>query len=186
MMKFPKFVVTVDEVREECFRGYKKGDRFEFRDFTYPPEGFCAGALHSIFPVMYAMTFGAKFPFMKEKNTMYTTCPDGKKITFKITCLPEEELLHIPCDRPADLEIEVAEVTGKCFYQYKKGDKFKLKGLSTPPGFCGAAYSVLFPVLFNLNFGGAYPFEEDVNAITTTTCPDGGYVRFKTKRIMRK
>ena len=44
MMKFPEFVLTVDKLEKECFKGYKVGDSFIVRDFVSPPDGFCAGA----------------------------------------------------------------------------------------------------------------------------------------------
>lgn len=81
-------------------------------------------------------------------------------------------------------EISVVECTGDCPYEYKVGEKFIFEGLKTKEGFCGAAYHTLFPVIFNLNFGGKYPFMEDPYSIDTTTCPDGGKIRFKTRRMI--
>ena len=62
-MTFPGFLLTVDTLEGECFKGYKKGDTFRVKDFVSPPDGFCAGALHSLFPILYGWTFGANFPF---------------------------------------------------------------------------------------------------------------------------
>ena len=85
---------------------------------------------------------------------------------------------------PKKMRIEVVERTGPCFYEYKAGDKWDITGLKTPEGgFCGAAYHTLFPVLFALNFGAKYPFMKDVDSLDTVVCPDGGYVRFKAKRM---
>ena len=84
---------------------------------------------------------------------------------------------------PKKMIISVEEVTGHCFYEYKAGDEVEVRGLKTPGGFCGAAYHTIFPVLFALNFGAKYPFTEDPDSINTVTCPDGGNVRFKVRRV---
>jgi len=89
-MKFPGFLLTVDTLDGECFKGYKKGDTFKVKDFVSPPDGFCAGALHSLFPILYGWTFGANFPFADAEGQVKTTCPDGGKLTFKVKKLEDE------------------------------------------------------------------------------------------------
>ena len=84
MTQFPRFVMTVDRLEKECFKGYKQGDSFIVKDFVTPPDGFCAGAYHSLFPMLYALTFGAEFPFADAEGCVKTTCPDGGKLTFKV------------------------------------------------------------------------------------------------------
>lgn len=84
---------------------------------------------------------------------------------------------------PKKMIISVEEVSGHCFYEYKVGDEIEVTGLRTPGGFCGAAYHTMFPVLFALNFGAKYPFMEDPNSLNTVTCPDGGNVRFRVRRV---
>lgn len=188
-VKFPKLKCTVIEKKGYCYHNYEVGDEFILDDFTHPPKHFCAGFMKSAFPCMYALTFGAEFKFMDNMKSMKTTCPDGGKLTFKIEVLddqgkviikPKPEVSTGP--NPKDLEIEVEEVSGHCFYGYKKGDKFQVKGLRTPEGFCGAAYSMLFPVLFALNFGAEFSFEENPVCKTGSTCPDGGNIKFKVRR----
>ena len=78
-----KFVITVHEVRGECSYKYQKGDQFEFTGLK-TIEGFCGAAYHAMFPVIFALNFNASSPFAKEKDTMYTTCPDDGKIVFQI------------------------------------------------------------------------------------------------------
>jgi len=79
--------------------------------------------------------------------------------------------------------ISVEEVNGHCAYEYKPGDTIEVTGLKTPEGFCGAAYNALFPVLFALNMGAKFSFSEDKNANMRVTCPDGGIIRFKVRRV---
>ncbi len=188
-VKFPRLRLTVTKQEGYCYHMYKVGDQFIFEDFTHPPKDFCLGAVHSIFPCMYALTFGAEFPFMDNMLSIKTTCPDGKKVEFLTELIDEEgNIVSKPKPKeptgpkPKTMEIEVKECTGKCFYGYKVGDKIEVKGLKSPEGFCGAAYHMLFPVLFGLNFGAKFPFEENPNSLSTPTCPDGGHVIFKVTR----
>ena len=188
-VKFPKLKMTVIEQKGYCYHEYKVGDEFILDDFTHPPKHFCAGLIKSAFPCLYALTFGGEFKFMENTKSIKTTCPDNAKLTFKIEVLDDEDKVvnkpqvEKPKPNPKDLEIEVQEVCGHCFFGYKKGDKFRVKGLKTPDGFCGAAYSVLFPVLFALNFGASFSFEKDPVCKTGTACPDGGNLKFKVRRI---
>ncbi|UCC95074.1 MAG: TIGR04076 family protein [Candidatus Omnitrophota bacterium] len=188
-IKFPKLKATVIKKEGYCYHNYELGDEFILDDFTHPPKHLCAGLIKSGFPCFYALTFGARFPFMKNMKSITTTCPDNGKLVFKIEVLDDEGKVVVEPQagipkgpRPQTLEIEVEEVRGHCFYNYKKGDSFKVEGLRTPQDFCGAAYSVLFPVLFALNFGASYSFEQNPNCKTQITCPDGGNIKFKIRR----
>ncbi len=188
-VKFPRLRLTVTKKEGYCYHNYEVGQQFIFEDFTHPPEHFCAGALHSIFPCMYGLTFGAEFPFMDNMLSLKTTCPDGKKVEFLTELIDElggviaKPKLLPAGPNPKTMEIEVKECTGKCFYNYKVGDKTTVKGLKTPEGFCGAAFHMMFPVLFALNFGAKFPFMEDPNSLDTPTCPDGGHIIFKVTRL---
>ena len=145
--------------------------------------------MKSAFPVCYALTFGGEFKFRQNTKSLEVTCPDNAKLTFKVEALDEAgRVIDKPqTEKPAGpnpktMEIEVQAVRGHCHYHYKVGDKIEVKGLKTPEGFCGAAYSCLFPVLFGMNFGTAFPFEEDPDCKTGIACPDGGNIIFKIRR----
>jgi uncharacterized repeat protein (TIGR04076 family) len=190
VVKFPKLKLTITKSQGYCYHNYKVGDEFIFEDFTHPPQHFCAGILHSVFPCLYALTFGAKFPFRENQKSIETWCPDGGKMTFQVEVLngegkviisKPEELACKPAPKKMAIEVEASK--GNCPYGYKVGDKFEVVGLKTPLQFCGAAYHLLFPVLFAFNFGASFPFEEDPNCKTGITCPDGGKVKFKVKRL---
>lgn len=188
-VKFPKLKVTVVKHEGYCYHGYKLGEEFILEDFTHPPKHFCAGLMKSAFPVCYALTFGSEFKFRDNTRSLEVTCPDNGRLTFKIEVLDDAGKVAIKPkpSRPVKpdpkiMEIEVQEVKGKCHYGYKVGDKVEVKGLKTPGGFCGAAYSCLFPVLFAMNFGAAFSFEEDPVCKTGTACPDNGNIVFKVRR----
>ncbi|MCP4653403.1 MAG: TIGR04076 family protein [Candidatus Omnitrophica bacterium] len=188
--KFPKLKVTVLEKKGYCYHGYEVGSEFILDDFTHPPKHFCAGLTKVAFPCFYALTFGGEFKFMKNTKSITTACPDGGKLLCKIEVLDDnDQVINKPqlekpsAPNPKKLEVEVEEVSGKCFFNYKQGDKWELTGLKTPDGFCGAAYSAIFPVLFALNFDATFSFEQDPKCKTQTACPDGGFIKFKIKRI---
>jgi uncharacterized repeat protein (TIGR04076 family) len=192
-VKFPRLRATVLKQEGYCYHLYKVGDQFIFEDFTHPPKDFCLGAVHSMFPCMYGLTFGAKFPFMENMKSLKTTCPDGKKVEFLLelidengNVIEEKRSAPPPGPNPKTLEVEVKERTGPCFYGYEAGQKFTFKGLKTPEGFCGAAYHMMFPVLFGLNFGATFPFMENPDSLDTATCPDGGNIIFKVTRLEKK
>jgi len=182
-------LVTITKVVGRCYRGYKEGDQFHLKDFTHVPEDFCQGAGTVLFPIFYALTFGAEFPFEENLRSLHTYCPDAGAVEFltqvltpsgEVETKPKAENFKI---NPKKMVISVEEVTGHCTFDYKEGDSFETVGLKTPGGFCGAAYNAIFPVLFALNFGAKFPFSEDGISNSRITCPDGANVRFKVRRV---
>ncbi len=191
---FPKLKLTVTNVFGECYHGYKKGDEIILEDFTHAPKHFCLGLAHALFPVIYAISFGAKFPFRDNQRSLLVTCPDGGKLEFKaeifekgsdkIEVLPKDPNFKGPS--PKKMIIEVVQAKGKCTFGYKLGDKWETQGLKCIPGFCGAAFHTAFPALFALNFGAKFFFMQNPASIDTVTCPDGGNIIFKVTRVEDK
>jgi len=190
---FPKLKLTVNRVEGNCYHGYKIGDEIILEDFTHPPKHFCLGLAHALFPVIYALSFAAMFPFRDNQRSLMVTCPDGGKLEFKAEILDREgKVEQIAKDpnykgpKPKKMRLEVVQAKGKCAYGYKVGDTFETEGLKCIPGFCGAAYHCAFPALFALNFGAKFFFMQDHDSIDTVTCPDGGNIVFKVSRIEDK
>jgi len=186
---FPKLKLTVENVYGDCYHGYKKGDEIILDDFTHAPEHFCLGLAHALFPVIYALSFGAKFPFRDNQRSLLVTCPDGGKLEFKAEILDKEgKVEKIAKDpdwkgpKPKKMLMEVVKAKGKCNFGYKVGDKWETTGLKCIPGFCGAAFHTAFPALFALNFGAKFFFMENPDSVDTVTCPDGGNIVFKVSR----
>jgi uncharacterized repeat protein (TIGR04076 family) len=187
---FPKLKLTVTGVFGECYHGYKLGDEIILDDFTHPPKYFCLGLAHALFPVIYALSFGAKFPFRDNQRSLSVTCPDGGKLEFKAEIFQKgkDEVEFIAKDpnhkgpNPKKMVIEVVEAKGKCSFGYKVGDKWETQGLKCIPGFCGAAFHTAFPALFALNFGAKFFFMPNPDSIDTVTCPDGGNIIFRVSR----
>jgi len=186
---FPKLKLTVTGVFGDCYHGYKSGDEIILEDFTHPPKHFCLGLAHVLFPVIYALSFGAKFGFRDNQRSLLVTCPDGGKLEFKAEILDKQgQVETLPKDHnhkfnPQKMVIEVVKAKGKCTFGYKVGDKWETLGLKCIPGFCGAAFHTAFPALFALNFGAKFFFMDDPNCVDTVTCPDGGNIIFKVSRI---
>lgn len=206
---FPKLKLNVTKVEGHCYHGYKIGDEMVLEDFTHPPKHFCLGLAHALFPVIYSLSFGAKFPFRDNQRSLLVTCPDGGKLEFKVEVLDRQgKVEFVPKDPnfsrpslkeqggippeagkgpdPKKMVIEVAKAKGKCTFGYKVGDKWETQGLKCIPGFCGAAFHTAFPALFALNFGAKFSFMENPGSINTVTCPDGGNIIFKVTRIEDK
>lgn len=189
---FPRLKLTVNKVEGLCYHGYRKGDEIILEDFTHPPEHFCLGLAHALFPCIYALSFGAHFPFMDNQRSIFITCPDGGKLEFKAEVLDKEGRIEkIPKDpdykapRPKKMLAEVVKVKGSCPYGYKIGDRFEIEGLKCIPDLCGAAYHTMFPALFALNFGARFFFMDNPDSIDTVTCPDGGKIVFKVTRFIK-
>lgn len=187
---FPRLKLTVTNVFGNCYHGYKIGEEIILEDFTHPPKHFCLGLAHALFPVIYALTFGAMFPFRDNQRSLLVTCPDGGKLEFKAEVLDGVgEVQTIPKDldhkgpNPKKMIVEVVKSDGTCHFGYKVGDKWETKGLKCIPDFCGAAFHTAFPALFALNFGARFFFMDDPNCIDTVTCPDGGKIVFKVSRV---
>lgn len=187
---FPRLKLTVTQVFGECYHGYKIGDEIYLEDFTHAPQYFCLGLAHALFPVIYALSFGAKFGFRDNQRSLLVTCPDGGKLEFKAEILDKTGKLDVvPGDpehkgpNPKKMIIEVVRAAGKCSFGYKVGDKWETQGLKCIPGFCGAAFHTAFPALFALNFGAKFFFMDNPDSIDTVTCPDGGNIIFKVRRI---
>ncbi len=186
---FPRLKLTVVNVFGDCYHGYKQGEEIILEDFTHPPKHFCLGLAHALFPVIYALSFGAQFPFRDNQRSLLVTCPDGGKLEFKAEILDKEgNVESVPKDpgfkgpNPKKMVIEVVKAKGKCAFGYKVGDTWETAGLKCIPGFCGAAFHTAFPALFALNFGAKFFFMESPDSIDTVTCPDGGNIIFKVTR----
>jgi uncharacterized repeat protein (TIGR04076 family) len=76
--------VTVEKIQGKCGFGYKVGDKVYFKG-PKTKGNMCASALMATLPRIFAMRFGAEFPWTKDKDVDYATCPDPENpVTFKI------------------------------------------------------------------------------------------------------
>ena len=78
-----RMIISIEEVKGECFYGYKVGDTIEVVGLK-TPKGFCGAAYNAIFPVLFALNFGAEYPFGDRNSISRVTCPDNAKVRFKV------------------------------------------------------------------------------------------------------
>ncbi|MFC1919527.1 TIGR04076 family protein [Chloroflexota bacterium] len=83
-----------------------------------------------------------------------------------------------------DLIARVISQKGTCVNGHKAGDEFVL-GDKAPAGMCSWAFSTLFPFANVLQFGGAFPWENDPDT-ASVACPDpDNPVVFQLRRVAR-
>ena len=79
-----KMIISIEEVTGHCAYEYKVGDEIEVTGLR-TPAGFCGAAYNALFPVLFALNMGAKYPFGEDEAAISrVTCPDGAKIRFKV------------------------------------------------------------------------------------------------------
>ena len=72
--KSPKVRLRIVSQKGTCVFGHKVGQEFDVSSIT--PEGMCPSAYNSAHPAIFALMFGAKFPWEKEKGTAHIACSD--------------------------------------------------------------------------------------------------------------
>jgi uncharacterized repeat protein (TIGR04076 family) len=76
--------VTVKSQKGKCGFGHKVGDKIIFDGRSVKGE-ICYSALMVVLPKVYAMRFGAEFPWAKNKNIILNVCPDAENpVVFEI------------------------------------------------------------------------------------------------------
>jgi len=76
--------VSVKSQEGKCAFGHKIGDKIIF-DGKSVKGNVCYSALMVLLPKVYAMRFGAEFPWSKDKGVIFNACPDAKNpVVFEI------------------------------------------------------------------------------------------------------
>jgi len=85
-----KIVATVVSLKGECPNGNKAGDRIQIaREKVTGVK--CPTAFNSIYPIIFAMRFGAELPWLKDKDIAVAQCPDPEHcVTFEMRREKEE------------------------------------------------------------------------------------------------
>lgn len=80
-----KVEVTVISQKGRCDFGHKVGDRIVFCDGKSIKGDICYSALMVILPKVYALAYGAEFPWSKNKDVVVNACPDAENpVVFEI------------------------------------------------------------------------------------------------------
>jgi uncharacterized repeat protein (TIGR04076 family) len=76
--------IEVEKVNGHCAYSYREGDLFTFNGYD-TPDRFCGGAYVTLFPIIVALSSGARFDF--EEDPLCKTkmaCPDDGKVVFSV------------------------------------------------------------------------------------------------------
>jgi uncharacterized repeat protein (TIGR04076 family) len=86
---------------------------------------------------------------------------------------------------------KIVEVRGGCSAGHRVGEEFDLTLFSEEtneslraPNVCSFFYSAIFPYLVTLQFGGAFPWEEDRDEFISS-CPDRQKVVIEVRRVRK-
>jgi uncharacterized repeat protein (TIGR04076 family) len=76
--------VSVKSKKGKCAAGHRVGDNIVFDGKTVKGN-ICYSALMVLLPKVYAMRYGAKFPWAKDKDVICNACPDAENpVVFEI------------------------------------------------------------------------------------------------------
>jgi uncharacterized repeat protein (TIGR04076 family) len=82
-------VVSVIQQEGYCAAGHQVGDRVAFDGQTVEGK-VCIHALYSFLPKVFAMRYGAEFPWLEEQGVATHACPDAwNPVVFEIRRLDE-------------------------------------------------------------------------------------------------
>jgi len=80
------FTIVARVIQQEghCAFGHQVGDEVVFDGQTVQGK-ICLHALYSFLPKVFAMRYGADFPWLKDKDVAAHACPDAKNpVVFEI------------------------------------------------------------------------------------------------------
>ena len=90
MSKPHRIIVKVISVQGTCEFGHQIGDEVVFDGQTIQGR-VCLHALYSMLPKVFALRYGAEFPWLKDKDVATHACPDAyNPVVFEIRRVPEE------------------------------------------------------------------------------------------------
>ncbi|MBC8262945.1 MAG: TIGR04076 family protein [Anaerolineales bacterium] len=90
MDKAYKIIATVKSVKGHCDFGHRVRDRVVFDGETVQGR-VCLSALYSFLPKVFAMRYGASFPWLEDKDAATHACPDAfNPVVFEIRRVKED------------------------------------------------------------------------------------------------
>jgi uncharacterized repeat protein (TIGR04076 family) len=85
------FKIVAKVIRQEghCDANHKVGDEVVFDGQTVQGK-ICIGALYSFLPKVFAMRYGAEFPWLEDRDVATHACPDARNpVVFEIRRIRE-------------------------------------------------------------------------------------------------
>ncbi|MBM4465137.1 MAG: TIGR04076 family protein [Chloroflexi bacterium] len=100
MNKVYKVIATVQSVKGHCGFGHRVGDQVVFDGQTVQGR-VCLSALYSFLPKVFAMRYGAEFPWLEDKDVATHACPDASNpVVFEIRRVEESKTEDAENDQP--------------------------------------------------------------------------------------
>ncbi|HID90054.1 MAG TPA: TIGR04076 family protein [Anaerolineales bacterium] len=87
------FPIVARVIKQEghCAAGHKVGDEVVFDGLTVQGK-ICISALYSMLPKVFAMHYGAQFPWLEDPDVATHACPDAwNPVVFEIRRIREGE-----------------------------------------------------------------------------------------------
>ena len=85
-----KVVAKVISQEGHCIAGHKVGDEVTFDGMKIQGD-ICIHALYSFLPKVFAMRYGAEFPWLEDTNVATHACPDAyNPVVFEIERIIEK------------------------------------------------------------------------------------------------
>lgn len=75
MAEYNSVSIRVISQKGTCDAGHRIGDEWVVREKT--PEGMCAFAFCSLFPLLTPLVFGGAFPWEADPDVTTVACPDA-------------------------------------------------------------------------------------------------------------
>ncbi len=69
-------VIKLISNKSPCHSGHKIGDEWVFNYMT--PANMCSLAYNALYPIAFALQFGARFPWSKDPDVVSICCPDAE------------------------------------------------------------------------------------------------------------
>lgn len=88
--KISAVVAKVKTQKGTCALGHKVGDTIRFTELGVEGK-ICIHALYSMMPAVFAMLYGAHFPWLEDPDIKTHACPDAANpVVFEISRVREE------------------------------------------------------------------------------------------------
>lgn len=89
--KEDEYLIQAEVIKQEghCQAGHQVGDRVLFDGLTVQGK-VCIHALYSFLPKVFAMRYGARFPWLEDPDAAAHACPDAENpVVFEIRRITE-------------------------------------------------------------------------------------------------
>ena len=82
-------IKIVTEGKEPCHAGHNVGEEWILKGKT--PEGLCSTAYNALYPMAWALQYGATFPWQEDPDVMRISCPDPSvNLVFELRRIPRD------------------------------------------------------------------------------------------------